>query len=207
MIYSFFVLDRQREAEVIAGILELFSNATGMEINLEKSTLSTHLLGDDEIQLFSGIFPYKLEVFENGLKYLGFVLKPNSYQKKDWLWLIQKMEKHLNIWCHKWISKASILVMVKSILEAIPVYWMTLAWIPKGTLEAIRKLCFHFLWSGKPNAYVRPWVRWERIALPKRLGGWGIKNIFLFAKALALKGDGESSKQKAYGRRLSFRNI
>lgn len=29
-----------------------------------------------------------------------------------------------------------------------------------------------------------PWVDWEKIALPKALGGWGLKNIFLFAKAL-----------------------
>ena len=31
------------------------------------------------------------------------------------------------------------------------------------------------------------WVRWERIALPKALGGWGLKNIFNFAKALGAK--------------------
>lgn len=32
-----------------------------------------------------------------------------------------------------------------------------------------------------------PWVGWERIALPKALGGWGLKNIFHFSKALAAK--------------------
>jgi hypothetical protein len=32
-----------------------------------------------------------------------------------------------------------------------------------------------------------PWVRWERIAVLKALGGWGLKNIFLFSKALAAK--------------------
>jgi len=31
-------------------------------------------------------------------------------------------------------------------------------------------------------------VRWERIALPKSMGGWGLKNIFLFSKALVAKG-------------------
>ena len=40
------------------------------------------------------------------------------------------------------------------------------------------------------NKFVRPilaWVPWERLAIPKALGGWGLKNIFLFAKALAAK--------------------
>jgi len=31
------------------------------------------------------------------------------------------------------------------------------------------------------------WVRWECISQPKALGGWGLKNIFLFSKALAAK--------------------
>ena len=31
------------------------------------------------------------------------------------------------------------------------------------------------------------WVHWEQLAIPNALGGWGLKNIFLFAKALATK--------------------
>ena len=77
--------------------------------------------------------------------------------------------------------------MVKSVLEAIPVYWLSLAWIPKGILEQIRKLCFTFLWRGSSDHKALVWVRWERIALPKALGGWGLKNIFNFAKALGAK--------------------
>ena len=33
-----------------------------------------------------------------------------------------------------------------------------------------------------------PWVKWEKIVVPKAMGGWGLKNIFLFSKALAAKG-------------------
>jgi len=75
----------------------------------------------------------------------------------------------------------------EAVLEAIPVYWMSLSWIPKGMLEQIRRICFRFLWSGKKDEQVTPWVSWKRIAVPKGLGGWGLKNIFLFAQALAAK--------------------
>ena len=78
--------------------------------------------------------------------------------------------------------------MVKTFLESIHVYWMSLAWIPKGILEAERRIYFRFLWSGKQDTQVTPWVRWENIAVPKGLGGWGLKNIFLFAKSLTAKG-------------------
>lgn len=32
-----------------------------------------------------------------------------------------------------------------------------------------------------------PWARWEYIALPKSLGGWGLKNIFQFLRPLVAK--------------------
>jgi hypothetical protein len=32
-----------------------------------------------------------------------------------------------------------------------------------------------------------PWVKWEVLAVPKILGGWGLNNIHLFSKALAAK--------------------
>jgi len=98
------------------------------------------------------------------------------------------MDKILNTWSHRWLSCASRIVLVKSVLEAIHVYWMSLSWIPKGILEATRKLTFKFLWSGKKESHVTPWVHWEKIVVPKALRGWGLKNIFLFSKDLEAKG-------------------
>ena len=65
---------------------------------------------------------------------------------------------------------------------------MSLDWIPKGILEEARRICFHFLWSGNKAVMVTPWVRWERLAIPKIQGGWGLKINFLFARDLAVKG-------------------
>jgi hypothetical protein len=66
------------------------------------------------------------------------------------------MDKRLNTRSHQWLSRAGRLVLVKSVLEAILVYWMSLSWIPKGILEAARKLTSKFLWSGKKEAHVIP---------------------------------------------------
>jgi hypothetical protein len=123
---------------------------------------------------------------DEGLKYLGFQLKPNDYRKFDWLWLIEKLEKILKVWSHRWLSWVGRLVLVKVVLEVIPVYWMSLAWIPKGILEKVRRLCFSYLWQGNKDKKVLPWVQWEQIVVPKALGGWGLKNIFSFSKALAV---------------------
>ena len=177
-----------REAGRLQEILSLFSKATGMEVNELKSTLSTNLLGEEERMAYTRAFPYSHHLLEDGLKYLGFKLKPNDYQKQDWKWLLEKLEKRIHSWSHKWLSQADQMVLLKSVLEAIPVYWMSLSWIPKGILDAARKICSRFLWSGKEEVNVTPWVRWERIARPKSMGGWEIKNIHIFSKALSTKG-------------------
>ena len=45
----------------------------------------------------------------------------------------------------------------------------------KRILEVVHITYFCFLWSGKQESQVTPWVRWERIAISKGLGGWGLK--------------------------------
>ena len=82
-----------RDVDTILDILVLFATATGMEINADKSTLSTHKLGAEESRHVSTTFPFQREDLDGGLKYLGFFLKPNDYLKKDWKWLLEKLEK------------------------------------------------------------------------------------------------------------------
>jgi len=173
---------------MLKNILNLFLKATGVEINEGKLSLKTNMLTEEENLSFRKHFPFEEKKLDDGLKYLGFLLKPNDYMKENWKCLLKKLEKRLNIWSHRCLSHVGRLVLVKSMLESIPVYWMSLSWIPKGILEAARKLTFRFLWSGKKESHVTPWVHWERIDVPKALRGWGLKNTFLFSKALVEKG-------------------
>eukprot|EP00253_Pinus_taeda_P016263 PITA_16263 len=71
----------------------------------------------------------------------------------------------------------------------MPVFWAALTWIPKGTLHKIKKLYNRFLWSGSKEDSILPWVAWDKIARPKDLGGWGIKNLNDFSTSLAAKSD------------------
>jgi hypothetical protein len=43
------------------------------------------------------------------------------------------------------------------------------------------------LWSGIKEKEGLHLVKWNKIAKPKKEGGWGIKNIYLFGRALATK--------------------
>lgn len=98
-----------------------------------------------------------------------------------------KTRKESQFWCNKWLSKARRLELVKVVLEAIPVYWTSLPWVPKGILGKIRQLSFHFHWSSSVENKSLVLASWSKLAIPKATGGWGLENIFPFSKALATK--------------------
>ena len=116
-----------------------------MLINDQKSSILFSSVEVEFIQHFLSQLPFQIQGLDEGLKYLGFHLKPNDYRKTDWMWLLEKLEKILKGWSYKWLSRARILVLIKSLLEAIPVYWMSLSWIPKGILEKARKMSFSYM--------------------------------------------------------------
>jgi hypothetical protein len=68
---------------------------------------------------------------------LGFNLKHENYIKEDWGWLIRKFEALLVIWVNRLLSRGGRLVLIKAVLEGIPVFWNSIAEIPKGVLDHI----------------------------------------------------------------------
>ena len=124
---------------------------------------------------------------DEGFKYLGFVLKPNAYSFKYWMRLYKKIEGRIGCWNYKFLSRGGRLVILKVVLQSIRVYWATIAYILKGILQKLRKNFFSFLWSSNRHSERIPLARWKLLASPKDLGGWGIKNPFLFYQTLAAK--------------------
>ena len=124
---------------------------------------------------------------DEGSKYLGFVLKPNAYCFKDWMWLYKKIESRIGCWNFKFLSRGGRLVLLKAVLQSIPVYWAIIAYIPNSILHKPRKKFFSFLWTAKRNTEGIPLAKWQLLASPKELGGWGIKNPFLLCQSLAAK--------------------
>jgi hypothetical protein len=104
---------------------------------------------------------------------------------EDWSWLLAKVEKRIGHWCNRWLSLGGRYILLKSVLESQPVYWMSLAAIPNSVLNKLRKVMFNFLWNGSSENYHYHLCRWETLTKPKNCGGWGFCNIFHFNKALA----------------------
>jgi len=70
------------------------------------------------------------------------------------------------------------------------------------------KISFRFLLSGNREKEGIPLVKWKKIAKPKEMGGWGLKNIGPFGKSLAAMCVRRDLYQKrTYGIGSLFKNI
>jgi hypothetical protein len=118
------------------------------------------------------------------MRYLGFQLKIGASSPEDWQWLIKLFERKIGGWCFKWLSLGGRLILVKSVLEGLAVYWMSLERIPSKIINTLRRLTANFLWNGHGKKHSFHLCSWEIIARPKKAGGWGIKNLHIFNTAL-----------------------
>jgi hypothetical protein len=165
--------------------LLIFRSASGLLINWTKSIFYHVRFHGETLENLKDIFPYNFEELAKGFRYLGYFLKVDAYKTVDWRWLLSKIEDRIGMWCNRWLSLGGRFTLVKYVLESQLVYWMALAAIPASILEKIRKLIFSFLWSGDEGKTHFHLCSWEVIAKPKLMGGWGIRNIYLFNNALA----------------------
>jgi hypothetical protein len=102
----------------------------------------------------------------------------------DWTWLVSSFERKIGLWYYKWLSLGGRLILVNSVLQSLAVYWMLLEKIPAKILTLLRKLSFNFLWNDFAGNRHFHLCKWQILSRPKREGGWGLKNLFTFNKAL-----------------------
>eukprot|EP01018_Ginkgo_biloba_P005512 Gb_15360 [translate_table: standard] len=106
--------------------------------------------------------PFSVGHIKECFRYLGFMMKANDSQRR--------------------------LVLIKSVLKAISVYWLSLAYIPKSMLKYFKAIFLHYLWSGSEELSSTPLVIWDIITRPKSEGGWDLKDLPISSRSLVAKG-------------------
>jgi hypothetical protein len=158
-------------------ILSNFCTATGMAINFHKSIFLVQNIDPNLKHNLYSFFNIKTETLEQGMKYLGFSLKPNNYRVNDWMWLIKKIDKKIGNWTFRWLSLGGRLTLENSVLQSILVYWLSLDKLPTSVLQRIQLMITKFIWKGGKKGTVFHLTKWKNLAKPKWFRGWGIKHI------------------------------
>jgi hypothetical protein len=169
---------------VILDLLQLFCSVSGLSINYSKSTVHFWGLNEAELVLLKDSIPFSFIDLSKGFRYLGYQLKPGASSSVDWRWLVAIFERRIGFWCNKWLSLGGRFTLVKSVLESLAVFWMTLERIPNKIINILRRLSFNFLWNGQAGKHRFHLCSWELLSKPRRAGGWGLKNLTTFNTTL-----------------------
>eukprot|EP00253_Pinus_taeda_P012046 PITA_12046 len=134
--------------EVVAyrGILDLFSQAFGMEINFSKSTIfffNTHQAVQAHLSQLLGF-----RIGSLPSKYLGAPMTLKPWQKIHWEKVLANMKKRCSHWTNRALNLAGRLILTKAVLQEIPQYLLSMLPTPKGILQQMRNIQRSFLWSG-----------------------------------------------------------
>ncbi|GKA67189.1 hypothetical protein Tco_0766997 [Tanacetum coccineum] len=124
--------------------------------------------------------------FDPSFHYLGVKVGALMSRKDSWKDVTSKLSARLSKYKLKTLSIGGRLTLLKSVLTAVPIYYMSLYKVPIGILnemEAIRRDFF----NGIENSKKMVWIRWENILASKRNGGLGVSNFFATNRALLFK--------------------
>lgn len=73
------------------------------------------------------------------------------------------------------LSMGGRIMLINIVLNAIPIYSLSVYTYPVKVLKEIRRFQSNFLWHGNENKRTIHWVRWESIWCSVRIGGLSIK--------------------------------
>lgn len=158
-------------------IISKFGDASNLYFNKFKSLLIHASNNQTQIveivkNCFVGTFP-----MDSGFKYLGFNLKPNKYINKVWKWLINKFDRKLSTWSHKWLAIGGRMILAQSVLQNIFVCWMHFFLLPRHIIRIINVIIVKFLQFGTKEDHTIHFMCLGEITQLKEMGNQGLENI------------------------------
>ncbi|KAJ1685156.1 hypothetical protein LUZ63_016546 [Rhynchospora breviuscula] len=182
----FFSTAKGQAPRTLLLVLESFSKVSGMKLNLMKSSFVPFNLSQQsvlDLQELLGCSSTTLPI-----QYLGLPLTDRRPDRSTFQILIDKLTKRLSGWKAKLLSRAGRVVLASSVLSTIPIFFMSVFKLPMWVIRAIDRIRREFIWKGVmvPNRGVHL-LSWDRVCLPKSLGGFGLLNLNLHNLSLLLR--------------------
>ncbi|XP_074288647.1 uncharacterized protein LOC141613801 [Silene latifolia] len=124
-----------------------FSKASGLAMNNAKSEIFFNGVSEDITEGIKHVTGFTEGTMP--FRYLGVPIKAGRLTKQECSALTEKMVN----------------------------YWAQMFIIPKSIINHIMAICRNFLWDGSPEYHRVPLVAWDKVTLPKKEGGLGIKKV------------------------------
>ncbi|XP_060217109.1 uncharacterized protein LOC132644539 [Lycium barbarum] len=174
-----------------------FSKASALQANLAKSAIYMGGVDPTESTRITQFLGYATG--ELPFKYLGVPLTSKKLNLSQWQPLIEKVVAKISSWTAKKLSYESIVQLVKTVIFGVQSYWAQLFILLAKVMKAINAYCRSFIWSRINTITKRALVSWDRVCLPKSVGGMNLTYLKTWNKAAitkACKLDGQENYRR-----------
>lgn len=160
------------EARVIKGILELFGAATGLKTNFSKSAITPIQCDEQQYVQVESILSCRVEKFP--ITYLGLPLSTRKPTNAEIQPILDRLAKKVAGWKPKMLSIDGRLCLIKSVLMALPVHYMTVLQLPRWAIKDIERKCRGFLWkrTGRDQRRALPSLVAKGLLTHRERGTW-----------------------------------
>jgi hypothetical protein len=174
----------ESEAQAMKDILSTYESASGQAISLPKSEIFCSRNVPEPLRNNLAAILGVQAVLGTG-KYLGLPSLIGRNRNSTFAYIKDRVWQKINPWSSKCLSKAGREVMIKSVLQAIPSYVMSIFQLPTTLINTIEKMMNSFWWGhGRTNQRGINWLRWEKLSMHKVNGGLGFKDLTAFNLAM-----------------------
>jgi hypothetical protein len=174
------------EWQRLTKLLEDYEVAYGQKLNKEKTSIffswNTRVEKKEEITRLSGL--QATQCFE---KHLGLPAMVGREKYKAFQSIKDRVWTRLNDWKVKFLSQAGKEILIKTVVQAIPTYCMSVFLLPVSLCRELNALMQRFWWGHKKNTTKIHWMSWEKMGISENQGGLGFHDLVIFNKAFLAK--------------------
>ncbi|KAM6563161.1 hypothetical protein CsatB_023159 [Cannabis sativa] len=128
---------------------------------------------------------------EGCIKYLGLPLFRSRQKDADFNFILDNLTSKLQGWKAKSLSKAGRATLIKSVGLSLPMYAMQTTNLSNRMVNRIDGLVRDFWWGFEKGNHGLHLKAWDKLCLPKSLGGLGFRktremNLAFLAKCWVL---------------------
>ena len=179
-------------------VLQCFQIVSGLKINFAKSCLYGYSLDEDIVKSWANILG--CSVGRGAMSYLGATLGSSPSNLRFWDPLIRKIKAKIESLDATSISIAGRVIILQSVMDNIPSYWLNLFKIPEGIVKQVELIRRRFLWGYKQDSKRKiHLLAWHKICLPKSKGGLGIGSMRIRNMVMLSRWWGKAYSQRGRG--------
>jgi hypothetical protein len=120
-------------------------------------------------------------------KYLGLPTIVGADRSDCFLHFVERVLERIKGWKEKLLSIGGKEILIKAILQAIPVYAMSVFLLPKNICKKITNVISQFWWGDDDQGRKMHWYAWWKMCFPKKEGGMGFRDLHSFNLAMLAK--------------------